>query len=148
MTMLSFARIFAASLLLSGVSPLLPATAFAQSATTSQELTAETAAKITQDWSAAISSGRLADWMGLHAETVEFANHSWFQGQSREEMRSWGQAVINAGGVYRILEHRIENGFLIWTIDYKDRSFAIQERGTVTVVDGMITRLVLGPLPK
>jgi uncharacterized protein YbaA (DUF1428 family) len=122
-------------------------TAFAQSQVQAQALTPEVAAQLTKAWAEAISTGRLNDWMAMHATDIEFANHSWFKGRSREEMRRWGQAVIDAGGVYRIVEHRIENGILIWTIDYKDRTFAINERGTITVVDGQIKKLILGPLP-
>jgi hypothetical protein len=120
----------------------------AQSATATLVLTQTTADKITADWARAINSGNLQAWMELHADNVEFANHSWFTGKTRAEMRPWGTAVVNAGGVYRILEHRIENGQLIWMIDYKDRSFAIREMGRVNVTDGKITRLILGPLPR
>jgi hypothetical protein len=102
---------------------------------------------VTQAWAEAINSGDLEGWLALHAEDVEFANHSWFVGGSREEMRRWGQAVINAGGVYTIMEHSVnEDGTVRWLIDYKDRSFAIQEQGVIAIEDGLIQRLILSDL--
>jgi hypothetical protein len=121
--------------------------AFAQQNQNSPVISAKQAAQITRDWASAINSGNLEQWMNLHAPNVEFANHSWFIGNTRAEMRTWGQAVIDAKGVYTITEQSIQNGRIIWMIDYKDRSFAIKEMGTVTVVNGQISRLILGKIP-
>jgi hypothetical protein len=97
-------------------------------------------------WMEAINTGNVEAWINLHADMVEFANHSWFTGKRRVEMRRWGEAVVNAGGVYTIMKNEVSGDNLIWTIDYKDRSFAIQERGVITVIDGKIAKLILGPL--
>jgi hypothetical protein len=97
-------------------------------------------------WMDAINTGNVQAWMDLHAEDVEFANHSWFTGNRRDEMRRWGDAVVNAGGVYTIMSSDVDGEALVWMIDYKDRSFAIQERGRITVKDGKINKLILGPL--
>ncbi len=121
--------------------------AFAQQNQNSPVINAEQATQITRNWASAINSGKLEQWMNLHAPNVEFANHSWFTGNTRSELRTWGQAVIDAKGVYTITEQRIQNGRIIWMIDYKDRSFAIKEMGTVTVTNGQISRLILGKIP-
>lgn len=110
-------------------------------------VSSEQVSRLAEDWSTAISTGNLEGWMNMHAETIEFANHGWFTGKTREEMRRWGQAVIDAGGVYRIEEERVEGNERIWLIDYKDRSFAIKEMGRVSVENGKITRLILGNRP-
>jgi SnoaL-like domain len=99
-------------------------------------------------WAKAINSGDVESWMALHALDVIFANHGWFTGNTREEMRRWGDAVVASGGAYTIEDARIEGDSQIWLIDYKDRSFAIQEMGTVTVVGGAISKLILGDRPE
>jgi hypothetical protein len=149
MAMIRIAKAFFISVAFMGAMAGFPVNqSRAQSVAATPVLTQAIADKITSDWAQAINSGNVQAWMELHADKVEFANHSWFTGKSRAEMRPWGTAVVNAGGVYRILEHRIENGQLIWMIDYKDRSFAIREMGRVNVSNGKITRLILGPLPR
>jgi hypothetical protein len=99
-------------------------------------------------WALAINSGDVEAWMALHAPDVVFANHGWFVGASRDEMRRWGDAVVRAGGVYTIEEARTEGDRQIWLIDYVDRSFAIREMGTVSVKNGLISELILGDRPK
>jgi hypothetical protein len=123
---------------------LLAALALVGTASASAAMTDTEGDALAKAWMDAINGGDVAAWMDLHAENVEFANHSWFTGNRREEMRRWGDAVVNAGGVYTIMNSDVSGDTLIWTIDYKDRSFAIQERGNITVVDGKITRLILG----
>jgi hypothetical protein len=99
-------------------------------------------------WAVAINSGDVDGWMALHDPDVVFANHGWFVGDTRDEMRTWGEAVVRAGGVYTIEEARTEGDRQIWLIDYVDRSFVIREMGTVSVKNGLISELILGDRPQ
>ncbi len=112
---------------------------------TTSPISDEIAEQITENWADHVSSGDVDSWMLLHAEDVEFANHSWFTGIARDEMRRWGNAVARADGVYVIEEMTNHGDHLIWLIDYNDRSFSIREQGRVEIANGLITKVILGP---
>lgn len=129
-----FIRLFILSLLF----PFI--IACAQESTMSEEATA-----ITTAWTETINSGDVDGWVALHAPDIEFADYSYWQGNSQDELRVWGEAVVNAEGQYTILESSVqEDGTLLWVIDYKDRGFAIQGEAVVTLEDGVIQRLMIG----
>jgi hypothetical protein len=84
----------------------VPAAAQNTAAAPAASLTASKAAELTKNWMQTINSGQLDAWLALHADSVVYADHAWWQGKSREEMRSWGQAVIKAKGKFDITNSR------------------------------------------
>jgi hypothetical protein len=105
------------------------------------------AEKIAASWTRAINGGALNEWLNLHAENIEFADFEYHKGSNREDMRKWGQALINAGGAYKITRQRIEGTTLVWLFEYKDRGFSTKGQGRLLIENGKIRRLTFGAAP-
>ena len=99
---------------------------------------------LSKNWTTTINKGDLEGWLALHAENIDYQDYTWWVGKSRNEMRKWGEAVINAKGAFTITDMRMNDKDLVWMIEYKDSGFSNKSKGTVSIVNGKIQKLVIG----
>jgi hypothetical protein len=99
---------------------------------------------LTRNWANTINKGDLDGWLELHTENIDYADHAWWVGKSRNEMRRWGQAIIAAKGQFTINSSQMQGNNLVWMLEYKDVGFSTQGKAVVTVQNGKISKLVIG----
>jgi hypothetical protein len=94
-------------------------------------------------WTQTINSGKLNDWLELHAEDVQYQDNNWWQGKSRKEMRSWGEALVAAKGQFTLSQLAMRSNELTFNYAYRDSGFSTTGKGVIALEKGKIQKLVL-----
>jgi ketosteroid isomerase-like protein len=97
---------------------------------------------LAQQFVNAVNAGDLEAYMAVYAPdaVVDDIGRVF---DSEEELRSWGEALINADSVYTILSEEMQGETLVWTLEYRAGSYFLAGTSEIVAEDGKIKTMVI-----
>jgi hypothetical protein len=104
--------------------------------------TQEDEVSLAQQFVNAVNAGDLEAYMAVYAPDAVVDDIGRIF-DSEEELREWGEALINADSAYTILSEGMQGETLVWTLEYRAGSYFLAGTGEIVAEDGKIKSMVI-----
>lgn len=104
--------------------------------------TQEAEVSLAQQFVNAVNAGDLEAYMAVYTPdaVVDDIGRVF---DSEEELRSWGEALINADSVYTITGEEMQGDTLVWGLEYRAGSYSLTGTGEIVAEDGKIKSMII-----